>query len=94
MKYKGQLMARGTELVMLFVFLGILLGAGALALAGMQTSYGQQTNNGTVLSTLGNASSGLTQFSQQLPTVGIVGGIALLILVLIIGFGAFLMKRK
>jgi hypothetical protein len=89
MKYKGQLLTRGTELVMFFVFVGILAGAGALALS----SFGSG-QTGTAASTINNASSGLVQFSTQLPTIGIIGGIALLILVLFIGFGAFLGGRK
>jgi hypothetical protein len=89
MKYKGQLLTRGTELVMFFVFVGILAGAGALALGSFATG---QTGN--TASTIGNASSGLVQFSTQLPTIGIIGGISLLILVLFIGFGAFLGGRK
>ena len=89
MKYKGQLMARGTELVMFFVFVGILAGAGALALGSFATG---QTGN--TLATINNATSGLVQFSTQLPTIGLIGGIALLILVLFIGFGAFLMRKK
>lgn len=95
MKYKGQLMGRGQELVMLFVLGGILLGAGALALAGLNTAgLALGATNATVVSTVGNASSGLVQFSTQLPTIGIIGGISLLILVLFIGFGAFMMRKK
>jgi len=89
MKYKGQLLARGTELVMFFVFVGILAGAGALALSSFGTGQ-----TGTALATIGNASSGLVQFSTQLPTIGIIGGIALLILVLFIGFGAFMGGKR
>lgn len=89
MKYKGQLLARGTELVMFFVFVGILAGAGALALAAFAVG---QTGNAS--STIGNASSGLVQFATQLPTIGIIGGISLLILVLFIGFGAFMGGKR
>ena len=105
MKYKGQLIARGQEIVMLFVFGGILLGAGALALSGMNTAALSQFGNGTTTGTnaiynasigptINNGSSGLMQFSTQLPTIGLIGGISLLILVLFIGFGAFLMRKK
>jgi hypothetical protein len=94
MKYKGQLIARGQELVMLFVFGGILLGAGALALAGMAPATSSGATGNVTASVLNNASSSVLQFSTQLPTIGVIGGISLLILVLFIGFGAFLMKKK
>ncbi|MFA5929468.1 MAG: hypothetical protein WC861_01150 [Candidatus Micrarchaeia archaeon] len=94
MKYKGQLMFRGQELIMLFVFGGILLGAGALAMAGMTpTPTGGYQSNATA-SIFGNGSNALVQFSQQLPTIGIIGGISLLILMLFVGFGAFIGGRK
>jgi len=70
---------------MFFVFIGILAGAGALALASFASG---QTGN--ALATISNSSYGLVQFTTQLPTVGIIGGIALLILVLFVGFGAFM----
>jgi hypothetical protein len=90
-------MARGQELVMLFVFGGILLGAGALALAGMTpsaTGAGGGVGPNATASIFGNSSSSLVTFSQQLPTIGVIGGISLLIMVLFIGFGAFLMRKK
>jgi len=100
MKYKGQLVGKGQEFVMFFLFAGILLGAGALALAGIQTSgantFGalSATYNNTIRPNTGNSSFSLVQFSTQLPTIGIIGGIGLLILVLFIGFGAFIARRK
>jgi hypothetical protein len=96
MKYKGQLIGRGQEIVMLMVFGGILLGAGALAMAGLNTAAlaSLGSGNASTVATIGNSSSALVQFSTQLPTIGIIGGISLLILVLFIGFGAFLGGRK
>ena len=101
MKYKGQLVGKGQEFVMFFVFAGILLGAGALAIAGIQTSGSNQLGgltstiyNSTVAPTTGNTSFSLTRFATQLPTIGMIGGIALLILVLFIGFGMFIARRK
>ena len=87
-------MARGQDLVMLFVFGGILLGAGALALAGMTPVVTSGLFSNHTQSAFGNTSGGLVSFSQQLPTVGVIGGIALLVLVLFIGFGAFLGAKK
>jgi hypothetical protein len=94
MKYKGQLIGKGQELVMFFVFGGILLGAGALALSGMAPAVSSGVSGNITGPILGNSSSGLIQFSTQLPTIGIIGGISLLILILFIGFGAFLGGRK
>jgi len=97
MRYKGQLMFRGQELIMLFVFGGILLGAGALAMAGMTpspTGMGGGVGPNATASIFGNSSGGLVSFSQQLPTVGVIGGIALLILMLFVGFSAFIGGRR
>jgi len=95
MKFRGQLAGQGASLVLLLVFAGILLGAGAIAIGGIGTSAQNTLGlsaiyNGTIAPAVGNSSFSLTQFSTQLPTIGIIGGISLLVLALFVGFGAFL----
>ena len=86
---KGQLMDRGVEYIMGLVIIGLLAGAGAIALAAF--SSGQ---TGNALNVINNATSGLLNFSIQLPSVGTIAGVGLIILVIVGAFGLFFMNRR
>ena len=62
--YKGGLLDTGVNFAFALVFIGILLGAGAIALASFASGQ-----TGAAASTINNASSGLVNLSTQLPTV-------------------------
>jgi len=87
--YKGNLLENGVNFAFALVFIGILLGAGAIALAAF--SVGQ---TGTSLAVITNASNGVANLSAQLPTVGTIAGVGLIIVVLFTAIGAYVMGRK
>ena len=59
---KGNLLDTGVNFAFALVFIGILLGAGAIALASFGTGL-----TGTAANTVANASIGLGNLSAQLP---------------------------
>ena len=87
--YKGNVVEQGVEYVYALIFIGILLGAGAISLAAFASGQ-----TGAAAATIGNASSGLTNLSVQLPTVGTLMGVGLILLVLFGALGYFMMKRQ
>ena len=87
--YKGDLLNTGVNFAFAIVFIGILLGAGAIALASFATG---QTGN--ALYTINNASAGLVNLSTQLPTVGTIAGVGLIILVLFTAIGAYVFGQN
>ena len=89
MNYKGNLLDTGVNFAFALVFIGILLGAGAIALSSF--ANGQ---TGTTLNTINNATVGLANLSAQLPTVGTIAGVGLIILVLFIAIGGYVMGKQ
>jgi hypothetical protein len=87
--YKGNLLDTGVNFAFALVFIGILLGAGAIALASFASGQ-----TGSAASTIGNASSGLVNLSTQLPTVGTIAGVGLIILVLFTAIGSYVFGNK
>ena len=87
--YKGDLLGAGVDLVYAFIFIGILLGAGVVALASFGT-----TQTGSALAAINNATVGLVNVSLQMPTVGTIGGIGLIIIVLFTALGGTYMYMK
>jgi len=75
--------------VFALVIAGMLLGAGALALS--QFSTGQ---TGATASAIGNATNGLSNLAAQLPTVGTIIGVAIIIFVVVSAFGGGLGRRQ
>lgn len=60
--YKGNLLENGVNFAFALVFVGILLGAGAIALAAFASGQ-----TGTSLAVITNASNGVANLSAQLP---------------------------
>lgn len=87
--YKGNLLDTGVNFAFALVFIGILLGAGAIALSSFATGQ-----TGTSLSVINNASSGLVNLSTQLPVVGTIAGVGLIILVLFVAIGTYVFKQS
>lgn len=74
--------------VMTLVFVGMILGAGLLALSAFQTSM---TANTAEYNATGNAITSGLNLSAQLGTVGTIAGVAILISVVV---GALYFGRK
>ena len=89
MNYKGSLLDTGINFAFALVFIGIMLGAGAIALTSFSTGL-----TGTAANTVANASIGIGNLSAQLPTVGTIAGVGLIILVLFVAIGGYVMGRK
>lgn len=77
--YSGQLLDKGVEFIVLLGFTALLGGAFAIALSGFAGS----TTDATADAIIGNGSAGLLNMSIQLPVVGTVGGVALIIMVIV-----------
>jgi LPXTG-motif cell wall-anchored protein len=93
--YKRGLLNTAIPAIAAFIFIGIVLGAGAIALSGMQTGLPTATlvQNYTIAS-MGNSSNGLVNFGLQLPTTGTIVGVSLIIMVLFVAIGAYVFGRK
>jgi hypothetical protein len=76
---KGQQMNMAVEFIVVLGFAALLGGAFAIALAG----FGDSTTNATADAIIANGSSGILNMSVQLPVVGTVGGVALIIAVIV-----------
>jgi hypothetical protein len=87
--YKGDLLDTGVNFAFGLVFIGILAGAGGVALASFGTGL-----TGTAASIVANSSLGLANMAAQLPTVGTIAGVGLIILVLFTAIGVYIMKRE
>ncbi len=86
---KGNLLETGVNFAFALVFIGIMLGAGAIALSSFASGQ-----TGAAASTINNASSGLVNLSTQLPTVGTIAGVGLIILVLFVAVGSYVFGKK
>lgn len=73
------------------VIAGMLLGAGALALSQFSTSL---TAGSSERMAVGNTSLGLNNLAQQLPVVGTIIGVAIIIFVVVSAFGGGLGRRQ
>ncbi len=90
-KYRGDLLEKGVNFAFALVFIGILLGAGAIALTAMVPS---PATNGTEAwnNSIGIASyatNSTLNLAQQTPTIGTIAGVGLIILVLFTAIGAY-----
>jgi len=90
MNKKAQAITFGNapRLVLLFVLIGMVLGAGVIALA----SFRDSTTDSEAQSAINNTIDGASNLSAQLPTVGTILGVGL-ILVVVIGVFAFFAVR-
>ena len=90
MNKKGQAITFGNapRLILLFVLIGMVLGAGVIALASFEDTT-TDVGSSTVLN---NTIQGSINLSAQLPTVGTILGVGL-ILVVVIGVFAFFAVR-
>ena len=94
--YKGAtLLDNGVQFVFALVFVGILLGVGAVALNSMNSYNGVGGVPATQASGVFNTSmTGIGNLSGQLPTVGTIAGVGLIILVLFVAIGGYIMAKK
>ena len=76
---KGQLLDQAIEIITVLGFAAMLGGAFAIALAG----FSGGTTDTTAKAIIGNGSTGLLNMSIQLPVVGTVGGVSLIIVVIV-----------
>ena len=83
---KGQAITFGNapRIILLFVLIGMVLGAGVIALASFEST----TTDEDASTALNNTILGSVNLSAQLPTVGTILGVGL-ILVVVIGVFAF-----
>ncbi len=103
--YKGSLIEDGAMGVLGLVFIGMFTGAGIVALAQFSTGYQSTLSSNSSLWTfsqqgavnaLGNGTQSILNFSIQLPTIGTIVAIGLMITVLVgalLGAYAFFAKR-
>jgi hypothetical protein len=91
MKKKAQAISFNTAptLILIFVVITLITAAGAVGVASFQDS---QTAGGYAYNVSAQGLSGLTNFSVQMPTVGTMLGVGL-ILVVVIGVFAFFARR-
>ena len=99
---KGDLMENGIAFAAAILFIGILLGAGAIALGSFQSTYqGTLDSNSSkwtygqasAVGVMGNGSSGVVNISTQMPTVGTIAGVGLIIMVLFGAIGVYVFGR-
>lgn len=69
--------------VMTLVLIGLIIGAGALALSQFSSTL---TAGSAAKFAVDNATDSLTQLSKQLPTVGVIIGVAIIIVVVLAAF--------
>jgi len=85
---KGMNISDAPQLILALVLMGMLAGAGALSLSKFQAS----TTAGTAeYLAIGNATKGIGDFATQMPTIGIIAGVAILISLVV---GAFYLGNK
>ena len=91
--YKGALLEDGAMGVLGLVFIGMFTGAGVVAMSAFQSGYANTT---AAWGAIGNGTQSMLNLSLQLPTIGTIVAIGLMITVLIgalLGAYAFFTKR-
>lgn len=96
MKKKAQVVNFSSALtfIVALVVMGLVAAAGLLALASFRSTY--NTGNGgavAVNTTIDNSITGVGNFTGQLPTVGTMIGIGLVLLIIVGVFAFGLMRR-
>jgi hypothetical protein len=96
MNKKGQInFTTAPSIALTFVLIGLFIAAGVIAINAMKNGQGfyTQVTNSSVNSTIDSSITGLSNLSAQMPTVGQMVGIAL-ILTVILGVFAFGVMKK
>jgi len=75
-------LGQGIGLVQLLVIIGILVGVGSLAL----TSFSDSMSAGEGQNAVNNATVGISNFAQQLGNIGLIGAMAVLLGIVMVGF--------
>lgn len=88
MKPMKGFMEQGIQIALGILFVGVVAGVAAITLNGFATGQ-----TGTTLNILNNASAGVLNFSQQMPTIGLVGGISIVLLILFSAVAVFMPRR-
>lgn len=91
MKKKGQVVNFSSALtfVVSLVVMGLIAAAGVIALVAFKATSSSATAN----TSIDNAVTGVSNFSAQLPTVGTMIGIGLVLLIIVGVFAFGLMRR-
>ena len=83
---RGQLLDQAVTIIVVLGFAAMLAGAFAIANSGFVTAITKSngdTNLNNSIAVLNNGSTGLLNMSVQLPVVGTVGGVSLIIAVIV-----------
>ena len=86
---KGQVLDTGVNFVMAIVFIAILGGVGLITLAAFSSS----TTDTNAKAGIANGTSSLSNLMVQMPTVGTIMGVGIILLVVFVAFGYFMNKR-
>jgi hypothetical protein len=82
-------MDTGIQFALGIVFIGIVLGVGLLTLTSFASGQ-----SGSALYGINNATLSLTNISTQLPTVGTIMGVSLILIVLFAALGFLVMRKE
>lgn len=75
-------LAQGMGLVQMIIIIGILLGVGAIALQ----SFSDSLSAGEAKNAVNNATEGVSKFAQQMPNIGLIGAVSVLLGIVVGGF--------
>jgi hypothetical protein len=89
MNYKGSFVNQGVEYAVGLMIIGIVGGASAIALNSFATGQ-----TGVTATIINNSLNGVSNFTTQLPVVGTIAGVGLVLLVVIGAVGFFLYKSQ
>jgi hypothetical protein len=83
-------MDTGIQFVLGIVFIGIVCGVGLITLAAFSAS----STNAVVTAGINNSTYGLLLMTSQLPTVGTIMGVSLILIVLFAALGFLVMRKE
>lgn len=89
MNYRAGFVETGTEFAIGLLIIGLVGGAAAIALNSFATGQ-----TGIAATIINNSLNGVANFATQLPTVGTIAGVGLVLLVVMVSVGYFLYKRE
>jgi hypothetical protein len=91
---KGQILDTGVTFVMSIVLIGILIGVGLITLNSFASSQtGVTAADNATKAGIYNSTAAMGNLSIQMPTIGTIMGVGLILLVVFTAFGYFMSKR-
>ena len=97
---RGNLMDVGVPIIFGLLFIGILLGVGAIALSAMnpaQQASGSAWFNQSLVyqqTVFNNSLTGTGNLSAQFPAIGTIAGVALIIVILFVAIGGYILGKR